>query len=97
MSFVIIKPIRPETCAGRSDIKYKLENMKVSHSKHEIPKANLQNAEWRNNISITGETYSEHVRHKLNIYFTSSFPLFKDYMESRSSERDEEEEFTADH
>ena len=89
MSFFIVEPIRPDTCAGLSDIKYKLENMKVSHFKHEIPKANLQTVKWRNEISIAGETFSVNVRQKLNIYFTSSFPLFKDYMESRRRDRDE--------
>ena len=45
MFFVIVKRTRPDTCAGCSDIKYNLENMKISHFKNYIPKANLQIAE----------------------------------------------------
>ena len=78
--------IQLDTCAGCSDIKYKLENMKVSHSKHEIPKANLHITEWMNDIYIFGEIYSKIVRQKFALYSTSSFPLFKDYMETGRSE-----------
>ena len=60
--------------------------MKMSHFKHEIPKANLQIAEWMNEISIAGETYSEIVRQKFTLYSTSSFPLSKDCMYTRRSE-----------
>ena len=42
MFFVIVKMVQPDTHSGCSDIKYKLENMKMSHFKHDIPKANLQ-------------------------------------------------------
>ena len=58
MLFAIVKMVRPETCAGCSDIKYNLENMKMYYLKHEISKANLQIAKCMNDISITGETYS---------------------------------------
>ena len=36
----------------------KMENTNISHLKHEIPKDNLQIAEWTNDISIAGEIYS---------------------------------------
>ena len=72
--------VRPDTCVGCSDIKSKLEKMKMSHSKHDIPKANLKIVECMNEISIAGETYSEIVRQQFNLYSISSFPLFKEYM-----------------
>ena len=37
------------------------------------------------------------MRHKLTFYSTSSFPLFKDYMETRRSEWEEYKYFTAEH
>ena len=55
--------VRPDTHAGCSDIKYKLENMKMSHFKHDTPKSNLHIAEWMNEIYIYRETYSEILRH----------------------------------
>ena len=39
--FVIVKMVRPETRAGFLDIKYKLENINMSHFKHDTPKSNL--------------------------------------------------------
>ena len=50
-----------------------------------------------NKISISGETYSEIAGQKFNLYFTSSCPLFKDYMETRRSEWEEENDFTEEH
>ena len=49
-----------------------------------------------NKISIAGENYSEIARHKLNLYPTSSWPIFKDYMETRSSEWYEYKELIAE-
>ena len=72
MFFIILKMVNPEKIAGCSDIKTNLETMKISQFKHEIPRANLLISEWMNDISISGETYSEIVRHKLNLYSTSS-------------------------
>ena len=37
MFFVIVKMVWPDTHAGFSDIKPNLENMKVSHFKHDTP------------------------------------------------------------
>ena len=45
MLFVIIKMVRPDTRAGCSYIDSKMENMKMSHFKHDIPKYNLHIAE----------------------------------------------------
>ena len=56
--FVIVKIVRPDTPSGCSDIKSNLESMNMSQFKHDIPKANLQIAEWMNKIIISGETYS---------------------------------------
>ena len=39
MFFVIVKMVRPDTCAGCSDIKSNLENIKMSHFKHDTPKS----------------------------------------------------------
>ena len=36
------------------------------------------------------------MRHKLTLYSTSSCPIFKDYMDTRRSEWEEEKDFTAD-
>ena len=80
MLFVIVKMVQPDTRAVCSYIKYKLENMKKYHIKHDIPKSNHQILEWMNEISITGETYSEIARHKFTLYPTSSLQIFKDYM-----------------
>ena len=52
MFFAILKMVRPDTCAGCSDIKSNLENTKMSHFKNDIPKANLNITEWMNEISI---------------------------------------------
>ena len=41
MFSVIVKMAQPDTRAGCSDIKSKLENMKMYHFKHETPKSNL--------------------------------------------------------
>ena len=35
------KMVQPNTCAGGPYIKSNLENMKISHFKHDIPKVNL--------------------------------------------------------
>ena len=60
--------VRPNICAGFSDIKSNLENMKMSHFKHDTPKSNLKIAEWMNEVSIYGEIYSEILRHKFTLY-----------------------------
>ena len=86
MFCVIIKSLQPDTNAVCSDIKSNMENMNMSHFKHDIPKINLKIAEWMNEISIDGETYSEIVGHKFTLYSTSSCPFFKDYMATSSSE-----------
>ena len=49
-----------------------------------------------NEIYIVGDTYSEIVRHQFTHYSTSSCPLFKDYMETRRSEWEEDKDFTED-
>ena len=85
MFFVTVKMVRPDKCAEFSDIKSNLENMILSHFKRDIHKANLQIAEWMNEISIAEETYSEILRQKFILYSTSSCPLFKDYMETSRS------------
>ena len=92
--FVIVKMVRPDTHAGWSDIKYKPDTTNMSQFKHNIPRANQQILEVMNNISIPRETYSEIVRHKLNLYSTSSWTLFKDYMDTKRSEWEEYKEST---
>ena len=57
----------------------------MSHFKNDIPKSNAQIAEWMNEIFIAGEIHSEIVRQKFTIYSISSWPLSKDYMETRRS------------
>ena len=64
--------------------------------KHDIPRYNLKIAEWMNKISITGETYSEILSQTFNLYFTSLCPLFKDYMDKRRNDWEEDKEFTAE-
>ena len=49
--------VRPDTREGWSNINYKLENMKMSHFKHDTTKTNLQITECTNDIYIAGETY----------------------------------------
>ena len=49
-----------------------------------------------NEISITGETYSEIARHKFTLYPTSSLQIFKDYMETRRSEWEDDKYFTSE-
>ena len=71
MFFVIVKMVRPDTQSWCLYINYNLENMKMSHFKHDIPKYNLQIAEFMNEIYVSGETYSESVRQKLTLYSTS--------------------------
>ena len=68
--------------------------MKMSHFKHDIPKFNLQIAEYTNDISIAGETYTKIVRQKFTLYSTSSWPLLKDYMYTRRSELEEDKDLT---
>ena len=53
--FVIIEMVRPDTLLGCSDIKSKLEKMKISHFKYGIPKSNLKIVEWRDEIFFTGK------------------------------------------
>ena len=55
--FVIVKMVHPVTYAGFSDIKTKLETMKMYRFKRDIPKANLHIAERINEVFICGETY----------------------------------------
>ena len=96
MFFVVVKMVRPDTHSGCSYIKSKLENMKMSQFKHDIPKENLQIAERMNYIYIREETYSEIMSHQLNLYPKSSCPLFKYYMDTRRSEWEEDNKFTAE-
>ena len=49
-----------------------------------------------NEISIAGKSYSDFSRQQFNLYSTSSCPLYKFYMESRSIELEEDKEFTAE-
>ena len=70
--------------------------MKISRFKHNKSKANIKILEQMNEISISRESYLEIVRKQFNLYFTSYFPLSKDYMESRRSDWEEDKEFTAD-
>ena len=60
--FVIVKMVRSDTYAGLSEIKYKLDNMNTYPFKHDIPRANLQIAEWMKDIYFSGKTYSYIVR-----------------------------------
>ena len=55
MLFVIVKMVCPDTHADLSDINMNLEIMRMSQFKHGIPKADLQVAEWTNEISSSGE------------------------------------------
>ena len=48
MFFVVVKIVCPDTIYGCSDIKTKLDTMKISQFKHSISKANLQILEWMN-------------------------------------------------
>ena len=41
MFFVIVKMVHPDTLSSCSDINTKLEKMKLSHLKHDIPRENL--------------------------------------------------------
>ena len=49
-----------------------------------------------NEISISGENYSEITRQQLTLYSTSPCPLFKDYMNTRRSDWEEDKKFTAE-
>ena len=84
--FVIVKMVIPDTRAGCSDTKKKIETTKMSQLEHDISQASLQIIEWMNEISIAGEYYSEFSRQKFNLYSTSYCTLFKDYTELRRSE-----------
>ena len=68
----------------------------MSQFNHDLPNANLHIAEFMNEISSAGETYSEIVGKKFNLYSTPSCPLFKYYMETSRGEREEEKNFTAE-
>ena len=78
--------VRPDTGAILSDIKTNMETMNMSNFNHDIPKSNLHIAEWMNEISIAGESYSEIMRHKFKLYPTLSLPLCKDYIGNKRSE-----------
>ena len=77
MFFVMVKMVHPDTRAGWSDIKTKLETTKMSQFKHGISKENLHIEEWINEISIAVEYYSENFSWQFNLYYTSSRLLFK--------------------
>ena len=62
MLYVIIKMVRLDTHTWCSDIKYNMENMNISHFKHDTPKAKLQITECMNEIFFAGGKYSEIVR-----------------------------------
>ena len=70
--------------------------MKMSQFKHYTPKSNLHIEESMKEIFIAGKTYSEIVRQKFNLYSTSSGTLFKDYMDTSSSEWEKDNYFTAE-
>ena len=70
--------------------------MNMSKFKHVIPRANLQISELMNKISIAGENFSEIARQELTLYFTLSWPLFKEYIDTRRSEWEEYKDFTAE-
>ena len=50
MFFVIVNMVQTDTHTGCSSIKSKLEDMKTSHFKNDIPKANPNISEWMNEI-----------------------------------------------
>ena len=68
----------------------------MSHFKHDNPKSNLHIAEWKTKISSAGETYSEILRQKFNLYSNLICPLSKDYMDTRSSEWQQDKESTSE-
>ena len=51
MFFVVVKILCPDTRDEFSDIKTKLETMKMSQFNHDISKSNLCIVEWTNEIS----------------------------------------------
>ena len=67
MFFVIVKMVRPDTCARCSYIKTKLETMKISQLKYDITRSNLHIEEWMNDISIAGKTYPEFLMQPFNL------------------------------
>ena len=71
MLFVIVKIVQPDAHVGCSDIKSKLENMKMSQFKHDITKTNLQISEQTNEISIAGGNLSrndeDEIQHLLHL------------------------------
>ena len=86
MFFSVVKMVRPDTRAGCSDIKTKLETMKMSQFKHDIYKSNPQISEYMNDISKAEESYSGIFRQKIKLYSASSCPPFEEYMDYRRSE-----------
>ena len=82
--------VYPDTCAGLSDIKTKIETINISQFKQDTPKANLQIEEWMNDISIHGDNCSENLRLKINLYSLSSWQLFRDYIKISMSKYEED-------
>ena len=56
--FVVVKLVGPDTRSWCSYINSNMDNTKKSQFKSDTPKSNLQIAEWTNEISIYGQTYS---------------------------------------
>ena len=88
MFFVIVKIFWPATHTELSYNKSNPDKMNMSQFKHDITRSNLQIAERMKKISIVGENYSEIARQEFNLYYTSSFPILKDYMDNMRSEWD---------
>ena len=70
--------------------------MNIYQFKNYIHRENLHISEWMSEISISGETYSEILRQKFNLYYTSLFTLLRDYMVTRRSSWGEDKEYKAD-
>ena len=49
-----------------------------------------------NDIYLSREIYAETVSQTFTLYYTSSLPIFNDYMDTRRSEWEEEKDFTTE-
>ena len=65
--FLIVKMVHPDTRDGCSDIKTKIDTMKMYQFKRSTSNANLHISERMSEISIARESYSENFRQTFNL------------------------------
>ena len=95
MLYAIVKTVKPDTRTGCSNVKVNLEKMTMKQFSNNVATANAQIVEWMDEIELAGDTFDKLVRHQFNVYETLTCQAFKDYIQNKRDEWEDDKNFTA--